>query len=52
MRKTLANRVYGLLKHDLLKTGCALGHKNVNSPVSYPSFHKDVDVLTIEDASA
>jgi site-specific recombinase XerD len=38
MRKTFANRVYAKLNHDLLRTQWALGHKNINSTVSYLSF--------------
>lgn len=46
MRKTFANRVYENLGHDLVKTQRALGHKNINSPVSYLSFRDE----EIEDA--
>ena len=38
MRKTFANNVYGKLGHDLVKTQRAMGHKNINSTVSYLSF--------------
>ena len=38
MRQTFANRVYHRLDHDLVKTQRALGHKNINSTVSYLSF--------------
>ena len=41
MRKTFANKVYQKLGHDLVKTQRALGHKNVNSTVSYLSFAQD-----------
>lgn len=38
LRKTFADRVYSKLGHDLVKTQKALGHKNINSTVSYLSF--------------
>ena len=38
MRKTFANHVYDKLGHDLVKTQRAMGHKNINSTVSYLSF--------------
>ncbi len=41
MRKTFANRVHERLGRDLLKTQRALGHKNINSTVSYLSFQQD-----------
>ena len=41
MRKTFANRMYERLDHDLLKTQRALGHKNINSTVSYLSFRQE-----------
>ena len=41
MRKTLANRVYHQLNHDLVKTQRAMGHKNINSTVAYLSFAED-----------
>jgi len=41
MRKTFANRVYEKLNHDLVKTQRALGHKNINSTVSYLSFREE-----------
>jgi integrase len=50
MRKTFANRVYEKLGHDLVKTQRALGHKNINSTVSYLSFREeeiDAAVLAI-----
>lgn len=44
MRKTFAMKVYHHLKGDLLKTQRALGHKNINSTVSYLSFNeKEID---------
>lgn len=36
--KTFANKVYTRLQHDLVKTQHALGHRNINSTVSYLSF--------------
>jgi integrase len=41
MRKTFCNRVYDLLKHDLVKTQRAMGHSNINSTVSYLSFREE-----------
>ena len=41
MRKTFANRVYHQLNHDLVKTQRAMGHKNINSTVTYLSFVED-----------
>lgn len=41
MRKTFANRVYDRLGHDLVKTQRALGHKNINSTVSYLAFREE-----------
>lgn len=38
MRKTFAHRMYESLGHDLIRTQKALGHKSVNSTVSYLSF--------------
>jgi integrase len=44
MRKTFANRVYQKLNHDLVKTQRALGHRNINSTVSYLRFaEEDID---------
>ena len=43
MRKTFAARVYDYVDHDLVKTQRALGHRNINSTVSYVSF-ADADV--------
>ena len=41
MRKTFANRVYSRLNGDLIKTQKALGHRNINSTVSYLSFREE-----------
>jgi integrase len=41
MRKTFANRMYDLLKHDLVKVQRAMGHKNINSTVAYLSFREE-----------
>lgn len=49
LRKTFAARVYERVGHDLIKTQRILGHKNVNSTVSYLSFNEaelDDAVLT------
>lgn len=44
MRKTFANRVYERLDRDLVRTQRALGHRNINSTVSYLSFREeDID---------
>jgi integrase len=44
MRKSFANRVYQKLNHDLVKTQRALGHRNINSTVSYLRFaEEDID---------
>jgi integrase len=44
MRKTYANRMYLLLKRDLVKTQQAMGHANINSTVQYLSFREeDID---------
>jgi integrase len=44
MRKTFANRMYSRLEGDLVKTQRAMGHKNINSTVSYLSFRQeDID---------
>ena len=41
MRKTFANRIYDKLGQDLARTQRALGHKNINSTVSYLSFREE-----------
>ena len=41
MRKTFANKVYDALNNDLVKTQRALGHRNINSTVSYLSFKEE-----------
>lgn len=41
MRKTFANTIHERLGRDLLKTQKALGHKNINSTVSYLSFKQE-----------
>lgn len=44
MRKTFANRIYEALNFDLVRTQKALGHRNINSTVSYLSFREeDID---------
>jgi len=48
MRKTFANRVYDRLDRDLAKTQRALGHKNINSTISYLSFREeDIDAAIL-----
>lgn len=48
MRKTFANRVYNKLEKDLLKTKMALGHKSIDSTISYLSFDcGDVDAAIL-----
>ncbi len=41
MRKTFADKVYDKLDGDLVKTQRALGHRNINSTVSYLSFREE-----------
>jgi len=41
MRKTFADRMYDRLGHDLIKVQRALGHKCINSTVSYLSFREE-----------
>lgn len=41
MRKTFADRVYTALDRDLIKTQRALGHRNINSTVSYLGFREE-----------
>jgi integrase len=41
MRKTFAKWVYEKLGHDLVKTQQALGHRNINSTVSYLTFAQE-----------
>jgi integrase len=41
MRKTFADRIYERLNHDLVKTASALGHKNIQSSISYLSFKEE-----------
>jgi integrase len=45
-RKTFAKKVYYALKKDLVSTQKALGHKSINSTVSYLSFDQEA----IDDA--
>jgi hypothetical protein len=44
MRKTFAHGVYKALGRDLVNTQRALGHKNVNSTVSYLGFETDAEI--------
>ena len=48
-RKTFAKRMYEYFKKDLVKTCKALGHKNINSTVSYLSFDTAELDKAIED---
>jgi integrase len=41
MRKTFANRMYEKLNRDLVKVQRAMGHRNINSTVSYLSFREE-----------
>jgi integrase len=44
MRKSFAARIYQNVGHDLVKTQAAMGHRNINSTVSYISFlDSDID---------
>ena len=48
MRKTFASKVHDALGRDLLKTMNALGHKNIDSTVSYLSFEtSEVDAAVL-----
>jgi len=44
MRKRFAQGVYEAISHDLVRTQRALGHKNINSTVSYLGFGTDAEV--------
>ena len=49
MRKTFANNIHQKLGRDLLKTQQALGHRNINSTVSYLSFEQEeIDAAILE----
>lgn len=49
MRKTFANNVYHRLDKDLLRTKQALGHKDINSTISYLSFDQgDIDAAILD----
>lgn len=48
LRKTFANAVYERLGRDLVRTQKALGHRNINSTVSYLSFREeDIDAAIL-----
>jgi site-specific recombinase XerD len=48
MRKSFAERVYNKLGRDLVKTQKALGHRSINSTVSYLSFiQEDIDAAIV-----
>ena len=49
MRKTFADKIFNALDRDIVKTQRALGHKNINSTVSYMSFkQEDIDQAILE----
>jgi integrase len=41
LRKTFADRIYERFGRDLIKVQRALGHKSINSTVSYLSFREE-----------
>lgn len=47
MRKTFAKRVYDALNHDLVNTQRAMGHRSVQSTVSYLAFDQQAIDLAI-----
>jgi integrase len=48
MRKTFAQRIYQQSNHDLVKTQRAMGHKHVNSTMSYLSYvQEEIDALIL-----
>ena len=48
LRKTFADRIYEKSDRDLAKTQRALGHKNINSTISYLDFkQEDIDTLIL-----
>jgi site-specific recombinase XerD len=48
MRKTFASKVYAALGRDLVKVKAALGHRDINSTVSYLSFEtSEVDAAIL-----
>ena len=49
MRKSFANRAYEISGRDLLRTAKALGHKSVDSTISYLSFkQEEIDDLVLD----
>jgi len=40
LRKTFADRIYGRLGNDLVKTQRAMGHRNIQSTISYLGFRE------------
>ena len=49
MRKTFCDKIFEKLGRDLLKTQKALGHRNINSTVSYLSFKtEEIDQAILE----
>lgn len=51
MRKTFADRVFEQLGRDLMRTQRAMGHRNVNSTVSYLSFKEEDIEAAIRSSS-
>jgi site-specific recombinase XerD len=48
LRKTFADRIYGKLGNDLVKTQHALGHRNIQSTISYIGFRQqDIDLAIL-----
>jgi integrase len=47
-RKTFASHIYNALGKDIVKTAKALGHRNINSTVSYLSFDtRELDAVIV-----
>jgi integrase len=49
LRKTFADRIYGRLGNDLVKTQRAMGHRNIQSTISYLGFREsEIDQAILE----
>jgi integrase len=49
LRKTFADRIYGRLGNDLVKTQRAMGHRNIQSTISYLGFKEsEIDQAILE----
>jgi integrase len=49
LRKTFADRIYGRLGNDLIKTQRAMGHRNIQSTISYLGFREsEIDAAIME----